>query len=517
MAPKVRHPKAMVAPRRRPAAVLRGGAVRRDGIVRRPARRKSPEVEAVGPGEDEGGLGVRPQWDRGDECRLLEVGLGRIQAGQEVVLKDAIYYGGHVKVAGRIVRMESEGGDWFLALRLTGTTSEGLLHVHSQDPRAIFRCHLCPRECGQLEVGDYLLHTTVGRKVIDFSKEEPWVHNLERGRADHEVKDDELADLRKRSQEMAPLGPGAVEPRKVVAEDSDSGVKKKKKKKKEKGRDESKKAKAKKLTGKRPVSACQKELQEVFGGTGLDPRDKVRRVVLKKARKYLAKKTKSSSSSESSSKSGSEDSQSTRDALEEKEGIFSGGNRVRSVSENYPGALCCEAVRSMRESLLTEDGTDVTTAGPRPVAVKYYRQQLHRRAPGPVGRDMLNVASALDLLLKGKIASAADLLAQRLKSAEPTLNGTHWMVSLKMEIPQTETPSIAPKAEVHHAQRENYSDSRVTYLASLGSGRKGDNPKGKNEKGGKGKWDNPSKGDPKGDKGRGKGNQKETNKGGGDK
>ena len=372
--------------------------------------------------------------------------------------------------------------------------------VRSTGSRRLSTTHDC-REEGDRFLKGGAMGTQLGKRTSRSRGERRRV-----GRSKEEITGD-----------VAPLGPGALEPRKVVAEDSDSGVKKKKKKKKEKGRDESKKEKAKKLTGKRPVSACQKELQEVFGGTGLDPRDKVRRVVLKKARKYLAKKTKSSSSSESSSKSGSEDSQSTRDALEEKEGIFSGGNRVRSVSENFPGALCCEAVRSMRESLLTEDGTDVTTAGPRPVAVKYYRQQLHRRAPGPVGRDMLNVASALDLLLKGKIASAADLLAQRLKSAESTLNGTHWMVSLKMEIPQTETPSIAPKAEVHHAQRENYSDSRVTYLASLGSGRKGDNPKGKNEKGGKGKWDNPSKGDPKGDKARGKGNQKETNKGGGDK
>ena len=517
MAPKVRHPKAKPGPLRRPAAVG-GGApprVRRDrrgaGGERRKKNGEDPEskkAEAVPP---------RPCWASGDECRLLDLDLKDLQAGQEVVLKDAAYYGVSIKVSGRIVKVMNEGDDWFIALRLIGTTSEPLLQVYSSDPLVAFHCHLCPPDCGQMETGDFFLHASHGRLVRDVTKEEPWVHNLERGPREGEVKEDELAELRRRSQEMAPLRSGVKRDQGAEKDSEDEPSKKKKKKEK---KDSSKKERSKKLSGKKPVSACQKEPKELFGGTGLDPRDRVRRRVLRKARKYLAKKGKTSSSSGSSSRSESESrSGSTEDALEEREGLFNDGNRVRAVAEKFPGALCCEALRSMRESLMTEEGDDITSTGPRAVAVKYFRQQVQRRAVGPVGRDMLNVASALDLILKGKVAGAADLLAQRLKSSEATLNGTHWSVSLKMEVPQPENLSIAPRSEVQQAQRENYTESRVAYLASLGPGRRVEERygKGKSEKGGKGKWENPHKGDRKGEKGKGKGKEKEAAKGGAEK
>lgn len=503
MAPKARVPKGKAAPRRRPAAVVKRGRDRRGVVPSRPGRlRKKPEVVDLG-GEDPGRDPKRPQWLSGDECRLLDLDLKDVQAGQEIVLLDAMYFGVPVKVAGRVVKLENEGTDWFVLMRLVGSTSEALLQVHSRDPLAPFSCHFCSRECGQLEMGDYLLHASRGRRVVDVSKEEPWVHNLERG-GGLDAREDELAELRRRSAEMAPVIPGVGKDRRKDEDSEEKEGKKKKKPKKER----SKKEKAR-LSGKRPVSACQKELGAVFGGTGLDPKDRIRRKVLKKARKYLSKKGRGSSSSGSSSDSESRSkSESTGDAMEEREGLFNESNKVRSVAEKYPGALCCEAIRHMRENLMTEEGEEVQSMGPRPVAVKYYRQQLQRRASGPVARDMLNVASALDLILKGKIANAADLLAQRLKSSEATLGGTHWTVSLRMEVPQPENSTIAQKTEVHQAQKENYSESRVAYLASLGPGRKMDEKggKGKGERGVKGKWDNPSKGE-KGEKGKQKGNK----------
>ena len=511
MAPKVRLPKGKAAPLRRPSAVVR----RRGGLggesIRRPARRggeKEDHTEADPLFEPR-----KPQWVSGDECRLLELDLKDVQAGQEVVLVDALYFGAPIKMAGRVVKLENEGSDWFLVLRATGTTSEALLRVYSRDPLTLFHCHLCSRECGQLETGDYLLHASRGRLVVDSSKEEAWVHNLERS-GGGDPKDDELAALRRRAAEMAPLKPGAGHEDRIAEESEEKSKKAKKKVKKEKGKKEKER-----LSGKRPMSACQKELKEIFGGTGLDPKDKVRRKVLKKARKYLSKKGRSSSSGGSSSESDSKSkSDSTEDAMEEKEGLFSDGNRVRTVAEKYPGALCCEAVRHMRENLMAEEGDEVQASAPRAVAVKYFRQQLQRRASGPAGRDMLNVASALDLLLKGRVASAADLLAQRLKSSEASMAGTHWTVSQRMEVPQAENLTIAPKSEVHQAQKENYSESRVAYLASLPPGRRGEEKggKGRGGKGDKGKWENPHKGDPKGAKGKDRGNQN-ANKGGAEK
>ena len=53
---------------------------------------------------------------------------------------------------------------------------------------------------------------------------------------------------------------------------------------------------------------------------------------------------------------------------------------------------------------------------------------------GPTQRELVTPSAALDWLLKGHPARAADLLSQRLKSIESVLGGAHWSVAQRMEI-----------------------------------------------------------------------------------
>ena len=100
---------------------------------------------------------------------------------------------------------------------------------------------------------------------------------------------------------------------------AESPQRKKKKKKDPKEKKEGR-GRGKIYDGRHPSLAVQKELGPLFSGTGLDPKEKVRRRVLKRAQKYIKKKKSKSSSSSSSSE---EEKSSSEDVLET-EGINDG-------------------------------------------------------------------------------------------------------------------------------------------------------------------------------------------------
>ena len=117
----------------------------------------------------------------------------------------------------------------------------------------------------------------------------------------------------------------------------------------------------------------------------------------------------------------------------------------------------------------------------RPVALLYYRTVLERRTSGPQSREMLNLSAALDLLVRGKPACAADLIAQRLKAQEAVSQGTSWAVAQRMELPPPELPGLVARAELASARKEEYEEARTRWRAAQGSGG------GKNDSKGKGK------------------------------
>ena len=107
------------------------------------------------------------------------------------------------------------------------------------------------------------------------------------------------------------------------------------------------------LDGSRARLAARKSLIALFAGTGLDPKEKIRRRVSQKARRAVKKRGKRSSDSSSGGSSGS-----TEDMGPEagEEGVFQQESKVRLVAASQPGALAAQALTHMRGLLLSEIG-----------------------------------------------------------------------------------------------------------------------------------------------------------------
>ena len=457
------------------------------------------------------------RWARGDEVDACRVPPWELGEGVKVAAETASYYQQECKVAGEIQGVEVREGQVSLRLTLLGTTHEGLLKVHTGNPSAVFRLHLCPPTCNQESVADSLLHTRKLRKVKTLEGAEGWMTNLEKVRPAEEQ--DPLALLRIRERELGlgdPPGIGAAVP---PAKESKKDNKKKKKKErdgekrrereegppKDRGEESSGSQESAKLDGSQARLAARKSPATLFGGTGLDPREKTRRKVSKKARLALKRKGKKEATSGSSGRSSSTSEPSLAD--EGAEAVFQQSSKVRQVALGYPGALACQALAQMRGNLLAEIGSEDTPGRLRACAVAYYRQQLARKATGPAQRECLTIAAAVDQLLGGNPAAAMDILLQRLKSCESSMMGSHWTVSQRLEVVPQENLQLTPAPEMGAARKDVYEVSRMRWLASQPEGRGGQGgnkggPKGKSEtkdgsKGGKDRrW---GKGQPKGD------------------
>ena len=400
---------------------------------------------------------------------------------QRVIITKGKYYGKEVTAAGEIQKIEMEGGEMHLLLKLTGTPSEDLLRAHTADPTG-FRVHRCPADCSQVESGENYLHGMTARLVTKDEDETPWSKNLVGiGAIPPEEGRDELAGLRRRQEA---LGDVPV-PEK---EESDHG-KDKKKDKKEKKRKKREKSKEKetKLDGSQPLRASIKAAEDLFGGTGLDPEARVRRRTLRKARRHLQDKDKKKK--DASSTSGSSSGSGSAGSGKALEGLFSETSRARSISDRYPGVLCAEALKTMQETLLLEMGEETEDSPIRPICLMYYRQYLSRKASGPMSRELLNISTALDALVRNRPALCADILAQRLKATEACLLGIHWSVAQRMEVPMSEGQSLAGRVELDRAQRETAQEQKTKKMAAAPSGWRGEEPRGgkQGQKGGKDK------------------------------
>ena len=454
-------PKAM-AVLRRPAVrgVAGQGAPPGRGVRRRPAARE----------------GERSPWEDGAELPLHLVPLDLFQPGSCLVVSEGDYYGAPVKLAGQILRVERDRNGAHILLRCTGTDSEQVLRTFTSAKDTPFRLHVCPEGCGRQESGDFYVHAVRGRQGR-ADGEEGWVNSLD-GPATGGP--DEMAGLRKREQELLqarhPQQGEAVEA--PDGEGKDPAPEKKKKEKKKKSKEKAQEV----LSGRQPSKAGRKELSSLYGGTALDPKERVRKTVLKKARRFAGKrKTKRSTSSSSK---GSSDSSSTSESLGlGTEGVFAEETKARAISERYPGALTVETLLNMRRSLLTTSGEEGELKDTGPVALLYFRNVLTKKASGAQARELLTLSTTIDALLKGQPALALDVLCQRLKSQELVLGGTHWAVAQKIELAAGEAPALIARGELQTAQRENYLEARARWQTQSSSAKGA--PKGKT----KGKFD----------------------------
>eukprot|EP00439_Symbiodinium_sp_Y106_P015894 s8831_g2.t1 len=88
-----------------------------------------------------------------------------------------------------------------------------------------------------------------------------------------------------------------------------------------------------------------------------------------------------------------------------------------------------------------------------------------------LNRECLTVAYALDELLRGRVASAADVLCQRLKSLESLSGGSHWSTCQKLEVVPEEGASLVGREEAKIANWESREESKTRWIASLPNGR----------------------------------------------
>lgn len=437
------------------------------GRLRRPAAAEEAAVPES----------VEAQWNRGATVPLIELALENLGQGVALVVEQGSYFSTPCQVAGIVEKMEVTGGETHLFIKVSGTTKEAILRKWSGEPELLLRLHRCRAECAAEAAADDLVHAVKVRKRGSQANETGWVYNLVKAEGPAEA--DELGELRARQEELAPGGAGAKEAAKKEKAKSDDEGDKVKKRKKEK---EKKKAKTKgkkekkddsdteeevKMDGSMAKSASTKDLKALYRGTGLDPKEKVRNKVARLARKKMRKR----GGKETSSSSGSSESSESEDQALTGEQLFDQSNKVRMIADACPGALTAQAVHQMKASLLQDIGETEASGTLKPVAMMYCRQQVLRRANPPAQRELLTLSLALDYLLKGRPSCAADVITQRLKSAESTINGTHWAVSQKMELVAADSVQIAAQEEVQLAQKERHGESRAAYLAGLPDGR----------------------------------------------
>ena len=118
---------------RRPAARGAGNG-RRRGALRRPAAMEEEKGE-----------------DHADPVPLHTVPLEQFKPGSAWVIPEASYFGGQVKLAGVIQRVEVLRNASYLYMHLTGTDSEDILKIHTGQKDAVFKGHICEPGCGKIE------------------------------------------------------------------------------------------------------------------------------------------------------------------------------------------------------------------------------------------------------------------------------------------------------------------------------------------------------------------------------
>lgn len=231
--------------------------------------------------------------------------------------------------------------------------------------------------------------------------------------------------------------------------------------------------------------------------------------MLRKAKRFASRKKAKGASSSSSTGSSSSSTTEDADPLEG-ESVFLEESKTRVLAERYPGALSMEVIAAMKRSLLTTSGEEIADGSPKPLAVLYYRNVLSKRTSGAQARELLNLCTCIDALVRGRPATALDILLQRVKAQEAVAHGMSWMVAQQMEIPVSEASTLAARGEMEDARKTSYQDSKALWMSQRPnlSGQKGESK-------GKGKWKgekSQEKGGSKDDKGdkkdRGKGSDR---------
>lgn len=214
------------------------------------------------------------------------------------------YWDSPVEVVGVPKGFWESEGEHYVRLEARGTRQENLLRYLSGKPDKEILLHLCEDPCSHLLWRDGAVHVEKAVKVKDDVEE--WMSNAMavRGAPGRGVEEDELAAIR---AEQGLKEPGMEE--ELTMEDRP------KKPRKEESRKEKREEKEKSSSSKKDRMRPKKDLEAIFGATGMDPDPSKRQRYRRKARK-LGKKKKTKKKKESSS-SGSHSKESRRSSSSE--------------------------------------------------------------------------------------------------------------------------------------------------------------------------------------------------------
>lgn len=328
--------------------------------------------------------------------------------------------GRKVDVCGLVQGVRVTGPEAFIDLKASGVQDDLLLRALTGRADRMLEVHVCQEGCAKTLEGELLVHGDLFKEVT--REGEPWFTNIEAvvppALAVAEV--DELEAMREAAK-------GGEPP-------SKKEKKEKEKKEKKARRDEAEEKRAKGAEGDVRDDSDEDEkdrkpLEMMFGGTGLDPDSHRRRKVLQKARKIgqSKKKKKKKSGSSGSRSSGSSSSKSSPSGAGGA-ALFSSDKKMKVVWKKYPGALTAASLSEAKERLLTASGTlwEKDRRSLPPLFVYYSRQHIMGGMSPPMAQETLTISMALDLILQGRAASAADVLSQRIKALECLSKGSHW-------------------------------------------------------------------------------------------
>lgn len=129
------------------------------------------------------------------------------------------------------------------------------------------------------------------------------------------------------------------------------------------------------------------------------------------------------------------------------------------MAENFPGCLSHQTLAQIKSALLQEAGVEP-------------RSERNADSPHVCRRDPSR-----------RVSHAVDVMTQRIKAGEATVQGTHWNVSQRIELIPQEMQSLAGSMEVKEAQRDAYTEQKTRWLASLQGDRNQGGGKGGKSKG----------------------------------
>ena len=346
-----------------------------------------------------------------------------------------------------MIELKASRGDRELLAKAMGTSSEALLRYISGVPEKSVRLHLCGVRCDRRTWEDGLIHVTQVKQ--HRAGDVAWEKNLETSRAEAERDELERVHLeaasRGKGRGLQAGPPAAAEKVEAPGGSGDSDEKKKKKKKKRKA--------------KLRIEAV-KDHTVLFKNTGMDA-DPIKRKRFRRRAKKLTKRGRNKDSSSSGSSASSTSSSQVGEGEDYFGELFTPQTSAQKMWERLPGVLTAQLLQDAQRSMLLQMGSMASTSGQlQPLTSQYVRQQMGAAMSPVIYREAIHWAATLDLMVQGKVASACDVMSQRLKSLEALAKGMKVDLIKQLELIQVDNYGLASSSELHQAGKTAHEENK---------------------------------------------------------